>query len=133
MEDCIFCKIVSFELPAHVVRETDDLIVFLSLEGHPLVVPKGHFENIFALDNQIASKIMQEAVLISKVLKSTLDCDGINLIQSNGSAAGQDVFHFHLHIKPRWFNDDVVLSWNTSAVENEKKVALAENLSKLLS
>ncbi len=71
---------------------------------------------------------MKAAVVISKAMQAATDCDGINLIQSNGKAAGQDVFHFHLHIKPRWQNDDVVLNWNTDAADEENRIRLCADI-----
>lgn len=128
MEDCIFCRIISGDLPAHIIKQDEDTIVFLSLDGHPLVVPKVHIEDVFSLDPDTAGNIMREAVEVAKALRDTLNCDGVNLIQSNGAAAGQDVFHFHLHIKPRWKNDGVTLSWNTATVDEQKREALADRL-----
>ncbi len=116
----------------HVINETDDLIVFVSLEGHPLIAPKEHITDLFHLDGKIASKIMLEAVRVSKAVMALTKCEGLNLVQSNGFAAGQDVFHFHLHIKPRWVGDTVVFSWDTNPVEDEKRRILARDLSKNL-
>ena len=95
-------------------------MTFLSLENHPLVVPKRHIPNIYSLDDRSASAVMVEAVKIAKAVKEGVGCDGINLVQANEPAANQDVFHFHLHIKPRWYNDTVILHWNTTKVSPEK-------------
>jgi histidine triad (HIT) family protein len=105
MGDCIFCRIVARQAPAHVVDENDAVIVFLSLENHPLVVPKRHLPDIFSLDDATAAAVMQEAVTIAKAVRLGLRCDGVYLTQANGAAAGQDVFHFHLHVYPRWHGD----------------------------
>ena len=105
MEECIFCRIISGQAPAHVVDETDRVIAFLSLENHPLVVPRAHIPDIFALDDATAADVMQEAVTIANAVKHGLGCDGVYLTQANGEAAGQDVFHFHLHVYPRWHGD----------------------------
>ncbi len=105
MTDCIFCQIATGRAPAYVLDETGDLIVFLSLENHPLVVPKAHIPDIFALDDTTAAAVMQEAVTIAKAVRLGLGCDGVYLTQANGEAAGQDVFHFHLHVYPRWHGD----------------------------
>lgn len=105
MGDCIFCRIVARQAPAHVVDENDAVIVFLSLENHPLVVPKRHLPDIFSLDDATAAAVMQEAVTIAKAVRLGLRCDGVYLTQANGAAAGQDVFHFHLHVYPRWRGD----------------------------
>ncbi len=75
---------------------------------------------------------MCETVSVSMALGDALLCDGINLVQSNGTAAGQDVFHFHLHLKLRWKDDDVILSWDTTTVKDEIRSDLATNLRKYL-
>lgn len=129
MEECIFCRIISRTIPSYVIKETENVITFLGLEGHPLIVPKKHIENIYDLDNLHAAEIMQEAVLVSRAVRDSLKCGGINLVQSNGSAAGQDVFHFHLHIKPRWANDGTVLSWNSETLEDAARQRIAAELS----
>ena len=102
MDNCIFCKIVAREIPAEIISETDDIIVFMSLEKHPLVVPKKHIPDIFSLDDATGALIMKEAIKTSKAVKSNLQCDGIYITQANGAAAGQEVFHYHLHVYPRW-------------------------------
>lgn len=132
MESCIFCQIVARKQPSHIIKETDDLIVFVSLEGHPLIVPKNHLTDIFDLDEKVAQNIMLEAVRVSKAVRNHTNCDGINLVQSNGLAAGQDVFHFHLHIKPRWAGDTVVLSWDTRTIKDNERKILARDLSDIL-
>ncbi|HCF84756.1 MAG TPA: HIT family hydrolase [Ktedonobacter sp.] len=120
MEDCIFCKIINRQIPAYILDENEDVVTFLSLENHPLVVPKRHIPNIYSLDDRSASAVMVEAVKIAKAVKEGVRCDGVNLVQANEPAANQDVFHFHLHIKPRWYNDTVILHWNTTKVSPEK-------------
>jgi histidine triad (HIT) family protein len=114
MEDCIFCKVVRRELPAYIIDENEDLIVFLSYENHPLIVTKKHLKDIYDMDDQTGSAVMIEAIKISKAVKAGLKCDGVSLVQANEPAANQDVFHFHLHIKPRWKNDNVILSWDNA-------------------
>jgi histidine triad (HIT) family protein len=101
-QDCIFCRIIRNEEPAFVIDETDVLIVFLSLDDHPLVVPKAHVSDIFALDDRLGAALMAETIRVAKAVKQALGCDGVYLTQANGVAAGQDVFHFHLHVYPRW-------------------------------
>jgi len=120
MEDCIFCKIINRQIPTYILDENEDVVTFLSLENHPLVVPKRHIPNIYSLDDRSASAVMVEAVKIAKAVKEGVRCDGVNLVQANEPAANQDVFHFHLHIKPRWYNDTVILHWNTTKVSPEK-------------
>ncbi len=117
--ECIFCDIVSERKPSHRIYEDEHVLVFISLEGHPLVVPKPHFKDIVDLDVIHAAAIMKIAVRVAQATMLAMPCDGINLIQSNGAAAGQDVFHFHLHIKPRFADDDVIIGWDTRTIEDK--------------
>lgn len=99
---CIFCRIIRREAPARIITETADVIVFLSLENHPLVVPKAHIPNLYTLDAATGAALMKETVHIANAVKKALDCHGIYITQSNEPAAGQDVFHLHIHVYPRW-------------------------------
>lgn len=108
MENCVFCKIINKKIPSFVIDEDDDLIVFVSRENHPLIVPKKHIPNIFELDDETGSAIMKKAIKIATATKIALGSDGISVTQTNGEAAGQDVFHYHMHIYPKW-NDQRTL------------------------
>ena len=109
--DCIFCKIAKGEIDSAKVYEDDDVLAFLDVnpltKGHCLVVPKTHAENIFDISQDVLQKIIVGAKHISGKIKNNLQADGIRLSQSNGATAGQVVFHFHLHIIPRYQNDGV--------------------------
>jgi histidine triad (HIT) family protein len=102
MDACIFCKIIDRKVPGHIIAETDEVIVLLSLENHPLVIPKKHISNIYSLDSETGSLIMAELVKTTKAVKQGLQCDGVYITQANEPAAGQDVFHIHFHVYPRW-------------------------------
>lgn len=121
MDDCVFCKIIKKEAPALVIDENEQVLTFLSLENHPLIVTKNHIQDIYALDDESGAAVMSEAIKISKALRDGLDCDGVNLVQGNGVVANQDVFHFHLHVKPRWKNDTVILHWDTNPVDEDSR------------
>jgi histidine triad (HIT) family protein len=105
-EDCIFCKIVSKEAPSSVVYEDSDVIAFMDIkpvsEGHTLIIPKKHYDDIFDIPEEqiaIAHKITKRiALAVKKVTKA----DGISIVQQNGKAAGQEIFHLHIHIIPRF-------------------------------
>lgn len=99
-KQCIFCRIIAREAPAHIIDETDRVIVFLSLENHPLVVPKEHIPDIYAMPGDVGAAVMKEAITVARAVKESLECDGVYLTQSNEPAAGQDVFHFHMHVYP---------------------------------
>ncbi len=101
-ESCVFCRIIQRQAPAHVVTEDEHVIVFLSLENHPLVVPKRHIPDIYSLDEATGAHIMRATIEVARAVKMGLACEGVLLIQANEPAAGQDVFHFHLHVYPRW-------------------------------
>ncbi len=109
MEDCIFCKIVKGEIPCAKVYENEGVLVFLDVnpisKGHALVIPKTHFQDVFDIDKTILEKITVEAKQVAEKMKEVLHVDGINFLQSNGVKAGQVVFHYHMHIIPRYEND----------------------------
>lgn len=105
MADCIFCKIIAGEIPGKIIDRNDQVLTFLSLQNHPLVVPVKHIENIYELDEETGAAVMAETVKISKLVKSTLGADGVNIVQNNEPAAGQEVMHLHVHIKPRFHKD----------------------------
>ncbi len=125
-ETSIFTKIIAGEIPGFVPYQDETVAVLVSLEGHLLVVPKIVYRDIHDIPEDVAAHIMQVATKIAKILPDITGCSGINLVQSNGSDAGQDVFHFHLHIKPRFPNDNVTLSWDTSTQPTEVREALAQ-------
>ena len=100
--ECIFCRIVAREAPAHIIDENDRVIVFLSLENHPMVVTREHVPDIYAMPGKLGAAVMEETVMVARAVKEGLQCDGVYLTQANGHAAGQDVFHYHLHVYPCW-------------------------------
>ena len=128
----IFTRIINREIPGFIPYETANVAVLISLEGHPMVVPKQPYRDIYELPDNIAAEIMQVAVQIAKALKKTTNCDGINLIQSNGAVAGQEVFHFHLHIKPRFANDGIVLKWDTNTTPEAERQKMCMDLKSFL-
>ena len=112
-KNCPFCNLAKHELPAIVVYEDDDLLAIMDLypatPGHVLVLPKQHIEDIYSLQEDLASRIMVTATKIARAIKQQLSPDGLNLIQSNELAAGQTIPHFHLHVVPRYKGDTVML------------------------
>lgn len=130
--DCIFCKISSGQLPASFVFQSEKVFALLSLDQpNPykvLVVPRSHIENIYDLSEEDAAHIFQAAVKISRAIRDASGCDGLNLVQSNGRTAGQDVFHFHLHLLPRFDNDAVILSWQHRQAERSQLNQMAKEI-----
>lgn len=102
MNNCIFCKIIAGEVPSHLIDQDENVIVFVSKENHPLICPKRHLQDIFALDKETSTHIMHKSLMIASALKESLNCDGVYVTQTNGASAGQDVFHYHMHLYPKW-------------------------------
>lgn len=135
-DDCIFCKIANGDIPSASVYEDEDFRVILDIapaaKGHALILPKNHYSNVWELGQKESEKVMALAAKISAAQKKSLGCDGINLLQNNGEAAGQSVFHFHMHLIPRYENDGVEIPWKTLSYEEgeiEKVCAsMKENL-----
>ncbi|KAA0547531.1 HIT family protein [Bacillus sp. BGMRC 2118] len=110
MSDCIFCKIIQGEIPCAKVYEDEHVLAFLDIsqvsKGHTLVIPKVHKENVFELTPEIAQEIFKVVPKISNSIKKEFSPVGLNLLNNNGEHAGQSVFHFHLHIIPRYGKGD---------------------------
>lgn len=112
--DCIFCAIVEGRAPAEVVFEDEQTIAFMDINpanpGHTLVVPKQHVRDIYELDEETAAAVMRTAARVARAIRAALEPEGLNLLQSNGRAGGQAVFHFHMHVIPRWYGDGLHLA-----------------------
>ena len=119
MQNCIFCKIVKGELPAFVVFEDDCILAFLDInplaQGHTLVIPKKHYENIFDIDEETLQRIIVAAQKIAQKMKKVLSAEGVNVINASGKTAEQSVPHFHLHLIPRKRGDKIDMNawWQT--------------------
>ena len=101
MNTCSFCRIIARQAPGYIIDEHDLVITFLSLENHPLVVPKQHIANIYSLDDVTGHAMMSTLITIANTVKNRMACDGVYITQANEPAAGQDVFHLHFHVYPR--------------------------------
>ena len=121
MSDCIFCKIAAGEIPSSTLYEDDRLRVILDLgpaaPGHALVLPKEHYPDATAMPGDLLGHVMERGAKIGAAQMKTLDYEGFNLIQNNGRAAGQTVFHFHLHVIPRREGDGVLPLWNPGTAD----------------
>lgn len=128
-EDCIFCKIANGQIPSNSIYEDEDFNVILDVspasKGHALILPKMHFDNAYHMDEDVAKKVFPLASKLARSMKEALHCDGINILQNNEEAAGQTVFHFHMHLIPRYKDDDVDVTWkqHTSIDEEQKKIS----------
>jgi histidine triad (HIT) family protein len=113
MDDCIFCAIASNHAPASIVYQDEKTVAFLDIHpiarGHTLVIPREHCADLFELSASEGDLVLRTVVKVATALRNELEPDGLNLLQSNGRAAGQTIFHFHFHLVPRWRGDGLFL------------------------
>lgn len=130
MKECIFCKIAKGEIPSATLYEDEEFRVILDLgpanKGHALVLPKAHYENLYDLPDEMAAHAMILAKKIATKMKGILNCDGYNLVQNNGEAAGQTVFHFHMHLIPRYTDDHAGITWTPGTLTSEDRDEIIE-------
>lgn len=124
-ENCIFCKLANGEIETATLYEDDAFRVILDAspasKGHALIIPKQHFENLYDLDEETARRVMPLAKKIVRMMTNILGCDGYNIVQNNGEPAGQTVFHFHMHLIPRYKGDKVGIGWKMGQLSQEDK------------
>ena len=124
-DNCIFCKIANGEIPAATLYEDECFRVILDLgpasKGHALILPKEHAANLFELPEEYASKALVVAKKVGTKVYEGLGCDGFNVLQNNGEVAGQTVFHFHMHLIPRYKGDSVQMTWKPGTLDDETK------------
>lgn len=134
MDNCIFCKLAKGEMETNTLYEDQDFRVIFDLspatEGHVLVIPKEHYANVFELPEELAGKAYILAKKLAKVLKEITGCNGVNILQNNGEAAGQTVFHFHMHVIPRYSEE--IITWSQREINQEKVNEIIEKAKELL-
>ena len=134
--ECIFCSIVAGDIPAIKVYEDAGTLSFMDINpgnpGHILVIPKQHYRNIFDIPAETAGKIMEVGAKLAGVIKDVLNPDGLNLFQSSEAAAFQSVFHFHLHLLPRWEGDSLLLPWKPKPGDMDEIRKVAAQLQECL-
>lgn len=130
--DCIFCKIVAGELPATVVEESQRTISFMDISpasrGHALVIPRTHSSDIHTIDPEDLAAVAAAAKRLATRARDRLGADGVNLLNSSGAAAWQTVFHFHIHVIPRYDGDPLKLPWVPAAGDMDEIAAAAAQL-----
>lgn len=128
--DCIFCKIIHGDIPSATIYEDEDFKVILDIfpaaKGHAILIPKKHSANLLELEDDILEKALKVAKKVAAGIMEELHCDGINLLQNNGEAAGQTIFHFHMHLIPRYANDSVQMTWSHLKYEDGEAGNLAK-------
>lgn len=132
MGDCVFCNIANGIWGSATVYEDDDFRAVLDIapaaKGHVLILPKKHMANLYEIDDEVAAKALKLASKIAKAQKKALGCDGINLLQNNEEAAGQSVFHLHIHLIPRYKDDGVIIPWKTLSYADGEADEYAEKI-----
>ena len=134
-DDCIFCKIAAGEIPSRKIYEDKDLIAIMDLnptsKGHSLIIPKEHCTNIYDIDEDIAAKVMKTAKKLATKMTVALNCDVFNLLQNNGETAGQTMFHFHMHLIPRYKDaDNNMLKFTSVSFSDEEMDAIRDQIIK---
>jgi diadenosine tetraphosphate (Ap4A) HIT family hydrolase len=134
MSDCVFCDIIDGSSPASIVFQDETCIVFMDIEarnpGHMLVVPKKHSASLSELEPDIGAHLFKVAQQMAKEARlSNVRCEGINLWLSDGAVAGQDVFHVHLHVLPRFDGDGLGIKGGTSEPNREELDGIAKDIS----
>ena len=132
MENCIFCKIANGEIPSATLFEDEEFRVILDLgpatKGHALILPKSHAANIYELPDDLAARAMLLAKKMAGKMTEALKCDGFNVVQNNGEAAGQTVFHFHMHLIPRYQGDGAGITWTPGKLSDEDREEILTRL-----
>jgi len=135
MENCIFCKIVKNEIPATKLYEDDKIVAFLDIApvniGHSLIIPKNHYPNIYETPEDVMADMMRIATKISKALKS-FPVDGVNITMNNDSAAGQIIFHSHVHVIPRYADDGLGMWKSRRGYNDGEKEETAKKITEAL-
>jgi histidine triad (HIT) family protein len=136
LQDCLFCKIAKGEIPSATIFENSEFKVILDKfpanKGHILIIPKEHIENIYEMDSELGGRLFSLATNIARILKKELNIEGLNILQNNGKVAGQTVFHFHLHLIPRYEDDQVDITWKALKPTDDELTTLANRLYKSL-
>lgn len=110
MNQCIFCKIINKEIPGQILFENEHVLAFLDIsqttKGHTLVIPKKHAEDVFSMSEEDMCHIFSVVPKLANALKTTFNADGMNIVNNNKPVAGQTVFHYHVHLIPRYSTED---------------------------
>jgi len=135
-ENCIFCRIANGEIPSATVYEDDDFRVILDLgpasKGHALILPKEHYKDVCEADPTVAGKILPLAGRIGSAMKKGLGASGFNVVQNNGTSAGQTVFHLHVHVIPRYEGGPAMVGWKPGSASQEELAQTATEIANAL-
>lgn len=131
-ENCIFCKLANGNIPTNTIYEDEDFRVILdnspATKGHALILPKQHYANMFEIDEDTLGKAAKLAKKVISYEKNVLACDGYNVLQNNGEAAGQTVFHFHIHLIPRYAEENAIMEWDHKEFSDEELKSICSEM-----
>ncbi len=129
-DDCIFCKIANGDIPSRKLYEDDNFVVIMDLspasKGHSLIIPKEHYANIYEMPEELCAEAMKIAKKMAVKMTDALQADGFNIIQNNNEVAGQTVFHFHMHLIPRYKDDENCIIMKSGSSTAEEMDAVKE-------
>ena len=133
-DNCIFCKIINGDIPSYTVYEDDDFKCILDVgpaaKGHTLILPKNHYANVMELPEETTAKAFTLAKKLAAHIQTSLNADGVNILQNNNEAAGQTVFHFHIHVIPRYDTPEnkSIITWKQNSFPAEEMQEVLEKL-----
>lgn len=133
MSDCLFCKIINGDIPSTKVYEDEHVYAFMDImplsKGHTLLIPKTHCQDIFEMSEDVAANLYKAAPKVANAIKAAFNPVGMNTVNNNGAAAGQSVFHYHLHFIPRYDETDgLKVEWNTKKIDMAEIATYAEQI-----
>lgn len=132
MTDCLFCKIANGVYDSATIFESQEFRVILdkfpSGKAHTLILTKEHFTDIYEIDSETAGKLFALTTVVARAIKKVTGCDGLNILQNNGAAAGQTVMHFHVHLIPRYKDDGLSFQWPTQSFTDEEMQRIAKEI-----
>ena len=129
-DNCIFCKLANGIIPTNSIYEDENFNVILdagpATKGHALILPKEHYRNIYELPEDTAAEVFKLAKRMAETMTKKLNADGFNIVQNNEEVAGQSVFHFHMHLIPRYADDTVTMGWKPGSLTDEDKAQILD-------
>lgn len=133
-DNCIFCKLANGDIPTNSIYEDEDYNVILDMspatKGHALILPKEHYKNIYDMPEEKAGQAFALASRLAKTMTEKLSADGFNIVQNNNESAGQTVFHFHIHLIPRFNGDNQKINWQPLSPKAEELSEIKNILTK---
>ena len=131
-DDCVFCQILAGNMPGEIVLEDDHTVAFMDIfpwtRGHAVVVPRNHSKNLYEIPEEDLARTMESAKRLARQMRDKLGCAGVNLINSCEPAAWQTIFHFHMHVIPRYEDDPLELPTRPQRAEPEELAKVASEI-----